>query len=72
MANRVMYRFTIQPPLMGDISGNGEVNLEDAILALQVVSGLKPSITLIGDVNTDNRIGLPEAIYILQEVSGLR
>jgi len=72
LANRVMYRFTIQPPLMGDISGNGEVNLEDAILALQVVSGLKPSITLIGDVNTDNRIGLPEAIYILQEVSGLR
>jgi hypothetical protein len=69
---RAMYRFTLQPPLQGDVSGNGEVNLEDAILALQVVSGLTPTVVLTGDVNADNRIGLPEAIYILQEISGLR
>lgn len=71
-ANRVMYRFTLEPPVKGDVSGNGVVNLEDAILALQIVSGFTPTVTLTGDVNTDNRIGLPEAIYILQEVSGLR
>ena len=72
MSNRVMYRFTLQPPVTGDVSGNGEVNLADAILALQVVSGFKPAVTLPRKVTTDNRIGLPEAIYILQEVSGLR
>jgi hypothetical protein len=70
--SKVLYRFTLQPPLMGDVSGNGEVNLEDAILALQVVSGFTPAVTLTGDVNADNRIGLQEAIYILQTVSGLR
>ncbi|MBU1744485.1 MAG: hypothetical protein KJ649_06290 [Proteobacteria bacterium] len=68
----VRYRFTLEPPRMGDVSGNGVVNLEDAILALQVVSGFTPTIALTGDVNADNRIGLQEAIYILQEVSGLR
>jgi hypothetical protein len=71
-SGKALFRFTIQPPLMGDVSGNGEVNLEDAVLALQVVSGFTPTVTLTGDVNADNRIGLPEAIYILQEISGLR
>lgn len=71
-ANRAMYRITLQPSLFGDVSGNGEVTLEDAILALQVVSGLTPTVVPTGDVNTDSRIGLPEAIYVLQEVSGLR
>lgn len=71
-ANKVLYRFTLQPPLPGDVSGNGVVNLEDAILALQVVSGFTPAITPAGDADADNRIGLPEAVYILQEVSGLR
>jgi hypothetical protein len=71
-ANKALFRFTLQPPQMGDVSGNGEVNLEDAILALQVVSGFTSAVTLPGEVNADNRIGLPEAIYILQTVSGLR
>ncbi|MCG2741565.1 MAG: hypothetical protein L6300_15225, partial [Syntrophaceae bacterium] len=71
-ASRALYRFTLQPPLPGDVSGNGEVTLADAILALQIVSGFTPTVTLPGDVNAGNRIGLPEAIYILQEVSGLR
>jgi hypothetical protein len=70
-ASRMMYRFTLKLPL-GDVDGNGDVNLADAIFALQVVSGLKPTVTPAWDVNADNRVGLPDAIYILQEVSGLR
>jgi hypothetical protein len=69
--NRTLHRFTLQLP-RGDISGNGEVTLEDAIIALRVLAGFTPAVTLPGEVNADNRIGLPEAIYILQEVSGLR
>ncbi|MHB8090106.1 MAG: dockerin type I repeat-containing protein [Syntrophales bacterium] len=71
-SNRMMYRFTLEPPRKGDVSGNGEVNLEDAVLALQVVSGFKPLVTLTGDVNNDGRIGLPEALYILQFIGDSR
>jgi hypothetical protein len=71
-SNRAMYRFTLQPPLKGDVSGNGEVGLEDALLALQVLSGLSPAAASTGDVDGDNRVGLPEVLYILQGVSGLR
>ncbi len=71
-ANKALFRFTLQPLVTGDVNGDGEVNMEDAIIALQVVSGFTPTVTLTEDVNTDNRIGLPEAIHILQGVSGLR
>jgi hypothetical protein len=57
---------------MGDLSGNGEVSLEDVIIGLHVVSGLNPQVALTGDVNVDNRIGLPEALYILQKMAELR
>jgi len=53
----------------GDIDGNGSVELRDAILALQVVSGLaSPDVVPAADVNDDGRIGLAEAIYILRSV----
>ena len=60
--------------LMGDVNGNGTLGLEDAILALQVVSGIAPSesVNLSADVNGDGKIGLEEVIYILQRISGLR
>ncbi|HDH98633.1 MAG TPA: hypothetical protein ENF70_05840 [Deltaproteobacteria bacterium] len=55
-----------------------EVVGTNAILALQVVSGMKPQgicpdYPLSGtDVNGDDRIGIEEAIYIMQKVSRLR
>ena len=60
--------------LLGDINGNGSVSLEDATLALQVLSGIAFSqpINLNADVNGDSKIGLEEVVYILQKVSGLR
>jgi len=61
----------------GDVSGDGNVELDDAILALQITAGMHPNICnawiqLGADVNGDRRIGLEEAIYILQKVAGLR
>ena len=60
--------------MVGDISGNADVGLEDAILALQIASGITPtqSVDLSADINGDSKIGIAEAIYILQEVSELR
>ncbi len=60
-------------PAMGDVNGDGKVDLADAILALQVVAGLNPpNVFSSADVNNDNKIGLEEVVYILQKVAGLR
>ena len=58
----------------GDFDGDGDVDLTDAILALQVIAGMKPSSTVNkeADVNDDDKIGIEEVIYVLQKVSGLR
>lgn len=58
----------------GDYNNDGTINLNDTILALQVVSGLQTSNKIYrkADVNTDEKIGIEEAIYSLQKVSGLR
>lgn len=66
------------PFLKGDIDGNRVVNLADAILALQVVSGMQPAgirtdyATSGTDVNGDGKVGVAEVIHILQVLSGLR
>jgi len=55
----------------GDVSSNGTVTLADAIISLQVCTGL-PVTTKVhsgADVQDDNRIGLDEVIYIMQYVS---
>jgi len=61
------------PPIMtGDVNGDGNVNLADAILCLQVLSGLAPdNISLAADVNGDGKIGIAEAIYAIQKSGGL-
>ena len=58
----------------GDIDGDGDVDLTDAIIALQVLAGIEPTSTVHkeADVNGDGKIGMEEVIYILHEVSGLR
>ena len=59
----------------GDLNLDGSIDLTDAIIALQVMSGIStPSHPQMNyaDSNQDGRVGLPEAIYVLQEVAGLR
>jgi len=58
----------------GDINDNGIVDLVDAILAIQITSGIIPDQTVYraADVNGDGHIGLADSIYILQKVSGMR
>ena len=60
--------------LKGDINNDGSVTLMDAILALQVVSGVTPvaSLSKWGDVNSDGKLGMQEGLYILQRIAGLR
>ena len=64
---------------VGDINGDGNVDLADAITALKVAAGMDVSglissdyATSGADVNRDARIGLEEIIYILQKLSRRR
>ncbi len=58
----------------GDLSGEGEVNLADAIIVLKALTGIEPATVfyLSADVNEDGKIGMEEFIFILQKVANLR
>jgi len=59
----------------GDLDIDGQIDLRDAVLSLQIVVGLSPStvdIDVKADVDGDKTIELEEAIYILQKAAGLR
>jgi len=60
------------PPEKGDI--DGDVDLQDSIIALQVLISAPPSkgFYTSSDINGDYRIGIEEAIYALQRLAGLR
>ncbi len=51
----------------GDLNGDGVVDLEDAVLALQIISGQVPSETIYpaADVNGDGKVGMAEVVYTL-------
>jgi len=59
-------------PTPGDINGDGQINLTDVILTLQIVSGSDiTGVQHSRDVNSDGVIGLAEAIYILKYIAEL-
>ncbi|MCX5845209.1 MAG: DUF1566 domain-containing protein [Deltaproteobacteria bacterium] len=66
--------FTKEPVGKGDINYDGQVNLTDAVLALQVIASIAPQQIVYKEayVNGDVKIGLEEVIYILQKVAGMR
>lgn len=69
----VMNEIRIAQSIRGDINNDDGVNLADAILALQILSGLNSEgVNLSADVNGDGKVGLAEVIYILQDIAGLR
>lgn len=70
----VMVSLPPPPVLIGDITGDGLVDLKDAIFALKILScaSIGQPITLGSDVNSDGRIDLSEVIFILQKLAGLR
>lgn len=67
-------RNPILPDPQGDLNDDCIVDLQDAIIALQIQSAITPisSIDLIADVNADGEIGLAEVICIMQKVAGVR
>jgi hypothetical protein len=66
--------FTYNLPVMGDVNGDGVVDILDAIVVLQALSGRNPlpAVDIDADVNGDRTIGMAEAIFILQKAAGIR
>lgn len=58
----------------GDVNRDGQVDLADAVRALQLVAGTASDgrQAVRGDIDNDERIGPADASYILQKVSGIR
>jgi len=56
--------------IAGDVDADGDVDLTDAMLALQVATGVTPSVPVYSaaDVNGDHKIGIAEVIYILSNI----
>jgi hypothetical protein len=56
------------PLIPGDIDDDGDADLGDAILGLQVLSGMEPyqPVFVTSDVNGDGKIGMAEVLYILR------
>lgn len=63
-----------QGHIPGDVNNDLLVNLTDAIMAMQIISGVAPSQTVHkdADVNHDGKIGMEEVIFILQKTAGMR
>ena len=64
--------YTLLLDSVGDVNGDGVVNLGDVIAALQVVTGQSPA-TIIkeADADGDGKIGLSEALHILRKLGGI-
>ena len=58
----------------GDLTGEGDVNLADAVLALQILVSIETNTLphISADVNQDNLIGIEEILFILQTLADLR
>ncbi len=52
--------------LKGDLDADGNIGVEDAVLGLQVLSGMSPSnVNGWGKLNDSEHVGLPEVLYIM-------
>jgi len=64
------------PPIVkGDLSGDGKVLVNDAVLALQIAVGIKTANQqqlAAGDLNGDGKITINEVTMVLQAAVGLR
>ena len=57
----------------GDINGDGELDLADAIIDLQISVSIGPAQKMYNasDVNGNDKIGIEESVYILEKVGGI-
>ncbi len=67
----ILYSANTFGAIIGDIDGSEDIDLRDAISAIQICAGMKPSSDTNADVNNNGKIGLEEAIFAIQVLSGI-
>ena len=68
------YFFYSDAPVLGDLNGDGALNLTDAIAGLQLITGKEPAgeFGSRAEVDGDDKIGMAEILYLLGSVAGSR
>jgi hypothetical protein len=66
---RVEIRDNVDESIPGDMDNNGQVNLKDAIAALQICSGENISSVILVKPITKGRIALEDVLFIIDKVS---
>jgi len=71
IGNRVSHSTLLNVP--GDVNGDHNLDLSDAILALQICSGHIDAgkININADINSTENIDMAEAVFILQRIGNL-
>lgn len=60
---------TLLLAIIGDVNGDGDVDLQDVITALQITTGQSPATVIKNaDADGDGKIGLGEALHILRKL----
>jgi hypothetical protein len=59
---------------VGDVDGDRDIDLTDAVLAMQVGAGIEPAVVIFKEAGAagHNRIGIETLVYIFQKLAGLR
>lgn len=59
--------------LKGDLNNDGQVDLEDVLIALRVLVGFQPQVPInpLAEVNDDGKIGMEEALYALRKTANI-
>jgi len=71
-SNRLIRIFPTDSVAKGDINNDGAIKLDDAILTLQLLSGLTPIVPVFkaSDIDNNNKIDSVETIWILRNIAG--
>ncbi len=69
--NRLQRDIAIDTPGAGDINNDGLIELDDAVLTLQLLSGIISEVPVFieSNINSNGKIDMAEAIWILQTLS---